>query len=224
MAGLDGWDLYREIHKAMRYALFGVTTRAGATDPADAAAVQALVDEWRAVSFVLDGHHGHEDEHLDPLVRQHAAPLRDELEAGHARSDAAFAGIEAQVAAVSATSSADRPGLLLDLHLDLADATADYLGHLRFEEARVMPALNAAMGDDELEAVTNAIRGSVPPDDMCTFIRYMVPAMNLDERVDMLGGMYAGAPPEIFDMFRGAAEACLPADEFRALATRAGFA
>ncbi len=42
---------------------------------------------------------------------------------------------------------------------------------------------------------------------MCVFIRYMVPAMNPAERLDMLGGMHAGAPPEIFEMFRAAAEA-----------------
>lgn len=56
------------------------------------------------------------------------------------------------------------------------------------------------------------------------FIRYMVPSMNFSERLDMLGGMYQGAPPEIFEMFRAAAEACLPADEYRAVATAAGFA
>ena len=40
----------------------------------------------------------------------------------------------------------------------------------------------------------------------------------------MLGGMYAGAPPEIFELFRAAAGGCLDVDDFRALATEAGFA
>jgi hypothetical protein len=59
---------------------------------------------------------------------------------------------------------------------------------------------------------------------MCVFIRYMVPSTNFSERLDMLGGMYQGAPPEIFEMFCAAAEACLPADEYRAVAVAAGFA
>ena len=62
------WDVYREIHKAMRHALFGVTTLAGATDPADEPAVRALCREWTDVRFVLDGHHHHEDEFCDVLV------------------------------------------------------------------------------------------------------------------------------------------------------------
>ena len=53
------WDVYREIHKAMRHALFGVTTQAGATDAADDIAVAALAEEGGRVRLVLDGHHHH---------------------------------------------------------------------------------------------------------------------------------------------------------------------
>ena len=87
-----------------------------------------------------------------------------------------------------------------------------------------MPALNRAMGDDELEALTHRIRGSVAPPDMCVFIRYMAPAMNFDERLDMLGGMYRFAPSEIFEMFRAAAHDALAPADYRAVAEAAGFA
>ena len=87
-----------------------------------------------------------------------------------------------------------------------------------------MPMLNGAMSNAELAAVTDQIRMSVPPPEMCVFIRYMVPSMHVAERIDMLGGMHAGAPPEIFEMFRAAAEGCLPAAEYRAVATHCGFA
>jgi hypothetical protein len=36
--------------------------------------------------------------------------------------------------------------------------------------------------------------------------------------------MHQGAPPEIFEMFRAAAEACLPADEYLDVARAGGFA
>jgi hypothetical protein len=218
------WDLYREIHKAMRLALFGVTTRAGATAPSDDdSRLQALLDEWRDVRFVLEGHHQHEDRFCDPLIRDHAPQLRDALEAAHRESDAAIARIEALAAALPASHGADRQVRLQGLHLALADFTADYLRHLRYEESEVMPALNRAMSNAALEAVTNDIRMSVPPPEMCVFIRYMVPSMNFDERLDMLGGMHKGAPPEIFEMFRAAAEGCLPPAEYQAVARAAGF-
>lgn len=218
------WDVYREIHKAMRYALFGVTAQAAATHAADDAAVAALVEEWQRVKFVLDGHHGHEDEFCDPLVRRHAAALRDALEAGHQEADAGLAALDASARALAAAPADARGPLVHALHLDLADFTALYLRHLRFEESQVMPALNRAMSDTELEALTNAIRGSVPPPDMCVFIRYMAPAMNFEERLDMLGGMHRFAPPEIFEMFRAAAHDALAPADYRAVADAAGFA
>lgn len=226
MGATDGqmaWDLYREIHKGLRYALFGVTAQAGRTDAGDDAGVAALVEEWGTVRFLLDGHHAHEDTYVDALVQAHAADLSDELEAGHRTSDEAIAALTAAAGALAVAPAADRWPLIRAFYLDLADFTALYLTHLRFEEDRVMPALNAGMSDDELAEVTGIIRGSVPPPDMCVFIRSMVPAMDLSERVDMLGGMHQGAPPEIFELFRAAAEGCLSEADYRAVADAAGF-
>ena len=219
------WDVYREIHKAMRFALFGLTTMAGSTDADDDAAMARLVAEWGDVKMVLDGHHAHEDEFCDHLVAAHAGHLRDALEAAHDRADSAMSAIASLVARAASEPAGDgRWPLLRALHLELADFTADYLRHLRFEEDEVMPALNAAMSDDELAEVTNRIRGSVPPVEMCVFIRYMAPSMNFSERLDMLGGMFQFAPPEIFEMFRAAAQDCLDPADYRAVATAAGFA
>ena len=161
---------------------------------------------------------------LRPLIRSHAAHLRDELEEAHHEADRQLASLQTAADGIRLATAADRDQLLLAFHLALADFDATYLPHLRFEECTVMPALNAAMSDADLEAVTNQIRGSVPPADMCIFIRYMVPAMNFSERLDMLGGMHAGAPPEIFEMFRNAAQSALPPSEFEAVARAGGFA
>ena len=135
----------------------------------------------------------------------------------------ALLALAAAADALTATPADERWVPLRDFYLALAAFTAEYLEHLAFEEQQVMPALNAAMSDDELAEVTGVIRGSVPPDDMCVFIRYMAPAMNHSERVDMLGGMHAGAPPEIFELFRAAAEGCLAPEDYRAVADAAGF-
>jgi hypothetical protein len=218
------WDVYREIHKAMRFALASVTTMAGATEAAHPDEVERLVAEWRDVKLVLLGHHGHEDDFCDVHVQAHAPQLRERLEAAHVEADAAIEALDAQAEALLTTPADQRWAAVLAFHLALGDFTAMYLAHLRFEESHVMPALQAAMSNVELEAVTVQIRTSVPPPEMCVFIKYMVPSMNFAERLDMLGGMYQGAPPEIFEMFRAAAEACLPADEYRAVAAAGGFA
>ena len=218
------WDVYREIHKAIRYALFGVTIRAGATDAANDAAVRSLLAAWDDVRSVLVGHHAHEDEFCDPLIEQHAPQLRAELEEAHELSDGVIARLQATASRIAASQDEDRWSLLRSFHLDLADFVGQYIDHLRFEEDLVMPALNAAMTNEELAAVTAQIRGSVPPDEMCVFIRFMAPAMNFPERLDMLGGMHQGAPADIFEMFRAAAQAALDPVDYDAVATAAGFA
>ena len=136
-------------------------------------------------------------------------------------------------ASVSATQSAASEALevrrikasdLRDcLREGLADFTALYISHLRFEEDLVMPVLNESLTDEQLAQVTSDIRMSVPPPEMCIFIRYMAPSMNPAERADMLRGMRL-APPEIFEMFRDAAERCLSASDYQRLAVDAGFA
>lgn len=200
-----------------------MTTLAGNTDWADDRAVSELVAEWKDVLFVLSGHHQHEDDFCDALIQQHAPELREQLEAAHVDADAGLANLNDVATSLEAAGPDERWAALRAFHLDLSDFTASYLAHLRFEEDMVMPVLNEALTDDQLAQVTTAIRMSVPPPQMCIFIRYMVPAMNPAERADMLRGM-SQAPPDVFEMFRDAAEGCLSSAAYRRLAVDAGFA
>ena len=220
MAGEDIWDVYREIHKGMRHALFSVTAQAGRTDADDPCALAALLAEWRDVAFVLRGHHSHEDDFCDVLIVQHAPELRDTLEDQHALANDALLALDR---AARELSQAESPSVQ-PFYLELASFTGRYLEHLRYEEERVMPALARAMSNEALAGLTAQIRGSVPPEDMCVFIKYMVPGMNLAERLDMLGGMHRFAPPEIFELFRAAAQRALHARDYDVIASRLGIA
>ena len=119
------WDVYREIHKAMRFALFGVTEQAGNTDWTDDAAVAALVAEWRDVLLVLNGHHHHEDDFCDVLIQQHAPALREQLEAAHVQADAGLAHLDELASALLGTAPAERWAALRTFYLDLADFTRE---------------------------------------------------------------------------------------------------
>ena len=116
----------------------------------------------------------------------------------------------------------DGGGNVDDLYDSVASFLVDYLAHMAFEEHRVMPALSAAASFDELLALQIGIRTTMPPPDMVTFMRSMLPAMNPDERTQMLGGMKAGAPPEIFDIFWGTAAEVLSPNQLAVVASRIG--
>ena len=87
-----------------------------------------------------------------------------------------------------------------------------------------MPALAAAMGVDEVVAVDQAIVASIPPDVMATSLGFMLPAMNIDDRTELLGGMQAGAPPEVFAGVWALAGSMLTPADHQALGARLGIA
>lgn len=213
-------DLYREVHKGLRRALFGLCEAAGALDPSDTAARGAFVARFAELDSMLTLHHGHEDgEFFGDLISRVAPQFTTEMEAAHEKAVDDLAELRRAVIALG-----DGGGNADELYDRVAAFLVDYLGHMAFEEHRVMTALSAGASFDELLAVQIGIRTTMPPTDMVVFMRSMLPAMNTEERTNMLGGMKAGAPPEIFDMFWATATDVLTADQLAVVAGRIGSA
>jgi DUF438 domain-containing protein len=209
-------DLYREVHKGLRRALFEVVQCAGSLNADDADAVNSFQQLFADLDMMLVTHHAHEDgPALASLIAQHANDIAATVEAGHDDIEHELAQLRTMVATLDTTSAPD-------VYDRLAEFTTAYLAHMNVEERQVMPRLQAAATNDELMAITRTIRTSVPPPEMCVFLRSMLPAMNPEERVSMLGGMKMGAPPEIFELFWGVAETNLSDSDVAAVASRIG--
>ncbi|MCU1376930.1 MAG: hypothetical protein JWO68_4216 [Actinomycetia bacterium] len=218
------YDFFREVHKGLRLAMFRTTAVAGAASYDDATARSEVVERVHGLLGLLHAHHAHEDGFIKPLLDACDRQLSGSVDAGHEQTDADMAMIEQLAADLLATDGEDAVVRGFVLYRHLAAFAARYLGHMALEEDEVMPALRGALSVDELFDVDMQLRGAVPPPTMCAFISVMTPAMNTEERVSMLGGMQAGAPPEIFELFRNAAEAALDAADYRSVATRLGLA
>ncbi len=218
------FDLYREVHKGLRRALFDLTVHIGAADCADAVQRRTVAERTRALVANLHHHHRHEDLFIQPVLVAADPTLAAIVDAGHVETEDGITAIELQVERLERSSGGDAVTIGLDLYRRLALFTAEYLAHMDLEEGRVMEALREAVSDDDLIALEMELRGSVPPPTMCDFITMMIPAMNPDERVAMLGGMHLGAPAEIFELFRAAAQAALRAEDYQTLAARIGIA
>jgi hypothetical protein len=127
------------------------------------------------------------------------------------------------MAAEAATLDADDPRAQVHrLYLALGAFTSDYLEHQDVEERVVMPALEAAVGVEETIAIHQAILGAIPPDEMARALALMIPAMNLDDRAEMLGAMRGDAPAEVFEGVWGLAGSVLDPADHSALARRLG--
>ena len=215
-------DLYRDIHKGIRAELFAVTGDAGRLDPSDGVgrvAMQAHVDD---VVDLLVTHAEHEDAGVQPALEQHLPDLAARVVEDHEVLEARM--VELQAYAADALTAADTRGAVHRLYVELASFTSAYLAHQDLEERVIMPRLEAAIGFDAVLGIHQAIVGSIPPDQMARSLPIMLRAMNVDDRTELVGGMQAGAPPEVFAGLWSLARSALTNEDAAQVAARLGIA
>jgi hypothetical protein len=115
---------------------------------------------------------------------------------------------------------ADQRRLTHLLYLELSGFTSAYLAHQLVEERVVMPAIEQAIGPQGALGLHIAVVSSIPPDVMARSLAFMLPAMNIDNRTELLTGMKMSAPPEAFNAVMGLASSVLEPADFAALAAR----
>jgi hypothetical protein len=225
--GLDSYapllfNSYRDIHKGIRAELFDVTSTAGRLDPADPVSWMALVDHLTDVQNTLTTHAHHEDTFVDPMVVQFDTELAGSIESDHVHLDGRFAAIrEVASAAASYPASDQRP--VADLvYLELSGFTSEYLRHQLVEERVVMPALISEFGMEEVLRMHVALVSSIPPQDLAKSLAFMLPAMNVEDRVELVGNIRESAPAPAFQGVWGLARSVLEPADFASLAQRLG--
>lgn len=216
------FDLYRDIHKGIRAELFAATAEAGRLDPADDDACAALSTQVGSTVDLLVSHAEHEDRHIQPSIEEHLPVLGSRIAADHHELEARMEALRALGSATVTASAGERRFAVHRCYLELAAFTSAYLAHIDLEERSVMPQLFAAIGFEVTVEIHQIIIGSLPPDEMAASLAVMLPAMNLDDRTELLGGVKEGAPPEVFTGVWSLAGSVLEPSDHRAVAARLG--
>ena len=214
------FDLYRDIHKAIRVALFDITVAAGTLDPNDCTARIAHAIRVHDVVNFLILHAKHEDEFVDPAIQQVLPDEAEAIAAEHAVLEARMNTLLELADLGFEAGRDDARAAVHDLYLELASFTSAYLAHQAIEERVVMPALWNTFGFEPLLGMHLALLASISPDDMGWSLSKMLPAMNIDDRTDMLGGMRASAPPEAFAGVCSLAKEVIKPADYAALSQR----
>ena len=219
------FDLYKDIHKAIRAELFGVTLTTGSMDPNADDDRAGLATRVGQLVHLLVSHAEHEDAHMQDLLVAHVPRLAHRIEEEHVALEARMLDLTTLAAAAADARGGDPARRRLHaLYLELASFSSDYLAHQDVEERVVMPALSAAVPIEVLLGRHEAIVSSIPPQEMAMSLSIMLPALNGDDRAELLGGMQAGAPPEVFAGVVGLAQTVLAPQDFATLSTRLGLA
>lgn len=218
--GLVAVDLYRDIHKGIRAELFAVTATAGSLDPTDRDDRVALADHVSSICGVLESHAHHEDAVIDPALAEHFPRLAAQVRDDHDALERRFARVVDLSRELVPVDASDERRLAHLLYLELAGFTSAYLLHQELEEREIMPVLERRLGVDAMIAMHGAIVGSIPPDELARSLAFMLPAMNVLDRVEMLAGIRAAAPAPAFEGIVGLARSVLCPAEFESVARR----
>jgi hypothetical protein len=217
-------DLYRDIHKAIRVELFAVVTEAASLDPSHGLARAALASHVREIVGLLDDHAEHEDATIQPVLERELPDLAAKIAVDHEEFETRTQDLVAMAEEAALLDAPDAVHRVHRVHLAAASFTGAYLQHQDVEERVVMPALETAVGVEAVVGMHQAILASIPPDEMTKSLALMLPAMNVDGRTELLGGMRDGAPAEVFDGVWSLARSVLEPTDLAAVASRIGFA
>jgi hypothetical protein len=212
-------DLYRDIHKGIRAEMFRVTQLAGSLDPSDRRARTAFAADVEGLVQVLESHAEHEDNAVQPALQACRPDLAATIAADHIVLDARYHTLR-EVSAAAVDATADSRVAMHHAYLELASFTSAYLAHQHTEEQIVMPALEAAIGVDAVRTIHGHIVAALPPQEMATTLAFMLPAMNVDDRAELLAGMRANAPAPVFEGVWGLAGSVLAPADYAVLGSR----
>jgi hypothetical protein len=202
------FNLYRDVHKAIRMFLSEFSLLAGRTDYSDQADLTSLKESFDQVYNLFSVHTKVEDDHIMPLLKQFDEALYKQLEDDHHEVDTMLEDLKAQVSAIN-SSDGDAVAKGYDFFLHTNRFIAFNLKHLDEEERLAMPLLWENMNDEDLIACFGKIRADIPPPLMNAYYQYMFPSMRVFDIGMMLKGVKAAAPPEIFEKILGVANSSI---------------
>jgi hemerythrin superfamily protein len=121
----------------------------------------------------------------------------------------------------------DRPERRLELgariNREANDFFAYYLTHMNKEEVTIVPAMKEHFTDDQMRAMNGAVMGSMPPERLANYLRWMLPSLTLSELTGMMAGVKHGAPPEFLKVVAGIGAANVDPTRWAVVRERVGF-
>ncbi len=214
------YDMYSNVHKALRKAQCDMLVRLGNTDFAQSGLTDLIAD-LRLLLMIGSSHIAHEEVHVHTALELRAPKGAKVLQEQHDSHRQAFRQLEEIIDRLEHAQAHERLAIGRQLYLSYSLFVAHDFAHMVEEETEHNALLWSLFEDGELRAIEGAIVGSIPPEKSIIFMRLMLPAINPAERAALLGGVKANAPKEAFiGLLEMAARPSLSANDFADLESR----
>lgn len=197
-------NVYGFPHKGLRVALPELAQKAGNTDYRDEDSLRTLKELADEVVMLLELHTHSEDEILLPALEAKVPGSTQENMDDHRRLENMMADFHNYIRVIN-TQSEPEEGV--KFYNDVNEFYSLYIQHMTMEENEINPLIWANFTDEELLELQEQIMSTLNPDEMMSWLRYIIPGANPYERVNILDGVKVKAPVEFFasvmNMLRG---------------------
>lgn len=192
-------NMYAGIHKALRAAMADTLVAVGRVDALDEQELERTGERVRDLLEFCRVHLRHENEFLHPAIESRAPGATAAVAHDHDEHLRHIELLASAVATLPASAPEARRAAAGSLYGELALFIAENFHHMHVEETAHNAVLWARYTDAELVAMHEAMLASVPPEEMMPALRWLVPAMDPQERAMLLGDVRAKAPAQAFE-------------------------
>jgi len=215
-------DLYSSIHKGQRSRFFKIAMTAGTIDYNDQKALEKFHEELRAFNEEMRVHASLEEKFIHPLLSNRVPGGARRLEEDHRTMHQKFDDLVANFEAAMSRSIdfEKRNEAALEFYLCWNRFIAFYFSHIDFEEESVQPTLWKLCTNKELGNQFKLILADQTPKELMENLGMMFPAMNLNERTQILTMGRVSMPPEAFQAVLKVVEHSLSIEDWIALKTK----
>ena len=227
-------DLFTPIHKALRSMIYSLGGRLQSVDFADKSASVAVLSDLEhefsnavtstCVLCLLHHHAGSEETVVFPPMQPLDPAMIRTLIDEHQEITRRLVSLSKKAEAIRSTEELRRRiELGAQINREANDFFAYYLAHMNKEEVTIVPAMKEHFTDDQLRALQGQIIGSMPPERVGNYLRWMLPSLNLAELTGFIAGVKHGAPPEVLRMVAGVGTANVDPARWATVRERVGF-
>lgn len=210
-------DIYSKVHKGLRKALFDLSYTTGNTDFTNDESLVALAKLYHDVVKFLDEHGKNEELYQLPLLESKipGSVKHDKLE--HEIIERKINLLNRSFNNLISSSNGDRKLKGEVFYHLLNEFISDYLNHMRDEELETAKLFYEHCTDEEISSALKKIVANMMPQDMMLMLKYMIPAINDNERFELLKGIKTNAPQPAFNAIMILTQSLLSANDWEHL-------
>lgn len=211
-------DIYAGIHKAVRHFLCDTLTRVARLDLEQADDRADTLRQVRELLEFCEHHIANEERFVHPAMEARQPGSAAGTAAEHTHHASQVAAMRADCDAMETGSAAARTAAWRRLQRHLAQFTGDSLLHMETEETANNAVLQACYTDAELGDLHRQILAAIPPEELAIDLRWILKGSSPAERLQVMAGIRADAPPPVFEALLDLARQSLDASDWNKLA------